>query len=83
MWIRNPGGRTLEEALDTLALLWADLFRVMDDIKESVRVAAGKAAQSLSRVSIKVTVKKNSKIIIKKLLQYMKMEQIRIPERKN
>ena len=27
----------------------------MDDIKESVRVAAGKTAQSLSRVSIKMT----------------------------
>jgi|LakMenE18May11ns_1017448.scaffolds.fasta_scaffold8567436_1 hypothetical protein len=64
MWIRNPGGRTLEEALDTLALLWADLFRVMDDIKESVRVAAGKAAQSLSRVSIKVIVKKTVKYFI-------------------
>merc|ERR1719341_3095950 len=47
-------GRTLEDALDTLALLWQDIFRVMDDIKESVRVAATKTAQSLSRVSIKM-----------------------------
>jgi proteasome component ECM29 len=47
-------GRTLEDALETLSAIWGDLFRVMDDIKESVRVAAGKAAQSLSRVSIKV-----------------------------
>ena len=47
-------GRTLEDALDTLALLWQDVFRVMDDIKESVRVAATKTAQSLSRVSIKM-----------------------------
>ena len=47
-------GRTLEDALDTLTLLWTDLFRVMDDIKESVRVAAGKAGQSLARVSIKM-----------------------------
>jgi proteasome component ECM29 len=47
-------GRTLEDALETLTLLWTDLFRVMDDIKESVRVAAGKAAASLSRVTIKM-----------------------------
>ena len=48
-------GRTLESHLDSLASLWTDLFRVMDDIKESVRVAAGKTAQALSRVSIKMT----------------------------
>lgn len=47
-------GRTLDDALDTLTLLWQDIFRVMDDIKESVRVAAAKTAQSLSRVSIKM-----------------------------
>ena len=48
-------GRTLDSHLDLLASLWTDVFRVMDDIKESVRVAAGKTAQSLSRVSIKMT----------------------------
>ena len=47
-------GRTLDSSLDTLALLWQDVFRVMDDIKESVRVAAAKTAESLSRVSIKM-----------------------------
>jgi len=47
-------GRTLEDSLETLTLLWQDIFRVMDDIKESVRVAANKTAQSLSRVSIKM-----------------------------
>lgn len=47
-------GRTLDSCTDTLSLLWADIFRVMDDIKESVRVAAFKAAQSLTRVSIKM-----------------------------
>jgi len=47
-------GRTLEDATETLTLLWNDLFRIMDDIKESVRVAAAKAAQALSRVSIKM-----------------------------
>ena len=48
-------GRTLDSHLELLASLWTDVFRVMDDIKESVRVAAGKTAQSLSRVSIKMT----------------------------
>ena len=48
-------GRTLDSHLQLLAQLWSDVFRVMDDIKESVRVAAGKTAQSLSRVSIKMT----------------------------
>jgi len=47
-------GRTLADCTDSLSDLWADIFRVMDDIKESVRVAANKAAQSLTRVSIKM-----------------------------
>ena len=47
-------GRTLESATDTLSLLWQDVIRVMDDIKESVRLAADKAADALSRVSIKM-----------------------------
>jgi len=47
-------GRTLESCTDVLSDLWGDIFRVMDDIKESVRLAANKAAQSLTRVSIKM-----------------------------
>jgi len=47
-------GRSLESAPETLTLLWQDIIRVMDDIKESVRVAADKTAESLSRVSIKM-----------------------------
>eukprot|EP00095_Tigriopus_kingsejongensis_P007808 maker-scaffold204_size260821-snap-gene-1.36 protein:Tk07808 transcript:maker-scaffold204_size260821-snap-gene-1.36-mRNA-1 annotation:"proteasome-associated protein ecm29-like protein" len=47
-------GRGLEDALLTLPDLWVRIFRVMDDIKESVRLAAAKAATSLSRVSIKM-----------------------------
>ena len=48
------GGRTWDDALDILTQLWQDIFRVMDDPKESVRIASAKAAQSLSRVSIKM-----------------------------
>ena len=47
-------GRTLEAATGTLTLLWQDVIRVMDDIKESVRLAAAKTAEALSRVSIKM-----------------------------
>ena len=47
-------GRTLEDALDVLPQVWSDLFRVMDDIKESVRLAAGKTVGALSRTSIKM-----------------------------
>ena len=47
-------GRTLEETLDILPQIWSDLFRIMDDIKESVRLAAGKTVSALSRTSIKM-----------------------------
>jgi proteasome component ECM29 len=47
-------GRTLEDALDILPRIWSDLLRVMDDIKESVRIAAGKTVAALSRNSIKM-----------------------------
>ena len=47
-------GRTLEDALDILPQIWSDLLRVMDDIKESVRIAASKTVAALSRTSIKM-----------------------------
>jgi proteasome component ECM29 len=42
--------RTLENALDKIDLIWSTLFRVMDDIKESVRKAAATALRALSKV---------------------------------
>jgi len=47
-------GRSLDSALDKLGSLWSSLFRVMDDIKESVRLAAAKAAESMSRVCVRM-----------------------------
>jgi len=47
-------GRTLETAFEVLPSLWADLFRVMDDIKESVRIAAAKTVAALSRNCIRM-----------------------------
>ena len=43
-------GRTLENALDRMCPLWETLFRVVDDIKESVRKAAQSALRALSKV---------------------------------
>ena len=37
--------------LDRLAEMWGTLFRVRDDIKESVRLAANRTLEVLSRVS--------------------------------
>ena len=56
-------GQTLDCHLDLVGQLWSDVFRVMDDIKESVRVAAGKTGQSLSRVSIKMTDSKSGEAV--------------------
>ena len=48
-------GRTLTgPAMEVLPSIWTDLFRVMDDIKESVRVAAGKTVNALSRTCIRM-----------------------------
>lgn len=48
-------GRTLTgPAMDVLPSIWTDLFRVMDDIKESVRIAAGKTVNALSRTCIRM-----------------------------
>ena len=48
-------GRTLTgPAMDALPSIWSDLFRVMDDIKESVRIAAGKTVNALSRTCVRM-----------------------------
>ncbi len=44
-------GRQLDEVVDRLPELWETIFRVQDDIKESVRNAADIACKTLSRVS--------------------------------
>ncbi|XP_064625293.1 proteasome adapter and scaffold protein ECM29-like isoform X2 [Lineus longissimus] len=47
-------GRQLDEVVDQFPELWDTCFRVRDDIKESVRLAAESALKALSRVSIKM-----------------------------
>lgn len=47
-------GRTLENALEKINPLWSTLFRVVDDIKESVRKAAQIALRALSKVLVKI-----------------------------
>ncbi|XP_040077416.1 proteasome adapter and scaffold protein ECM29 [Ixodes scapularis] len=46
-------GRRLDEVLDHVSALWSTLFRVRDDIKESVRKACDTALQALSRACIR------------------------------
>ena len=47
-------GRSLDGVLERLPDIWRNLFRVMDDIKESVRLAAAKTVAALSRACIKM-----------------------------
>ncbi|MEE6507894.1 hypothetical protein FKM82_017224 [Ascaphus truei] len=47
-------GRQLEGVVDKLPEIWETLFRVQDDIKESVRKAAELALKNLSKVCIRM-----------------------------
>ncbi|XP_063770752.1 proteasome adapter and scaffold protein ECM29 isoform X2 [Pseudophryne corroboree] len=47
-------GRQFDDVVDKLPEIWETLFRVQDDIKESVRKAAELALKTLSKVCIKM-----------------------------
>ncbi|KAM9329749.1 proteasome adapter and scaffold protein ECM29 [Gastrophryne carolinensis] len=47
-------GRQLDDDVDKLPVIWETLFRVQDDIKESVRKAAELALKTLSKVCIRM-----------------------------
>ncbi|KAM4809917.1 proteasome adapter and scaffold protein ECM29 [Rhinophrynus dorsalis] len=47
-------GRQLDDVVDKLPEIWETLFRVQDDIKESVRKAAELALKTLSKVCIRM-----------------------------
>ncbi|XP_061108083.1 proteasome adapter and scaffold protein ECM29 isoform X2 [Conger conger] len=47
-------GRQLDDIIDRLAEMWETLFRVRDDIKESVRKAADMALKTLSKVCVRM-----------------------------
>ncbi|XP_040273233.1 proteasome adapter and scaffold protein ECM29 [Bufo bufo] len=47
-------GRPLDDVIDKLPEIWETLFRVQDDIKESVRKAAELALKTLSKVCIRM-----------------------------
>ncbi|KAK2816960.1 hypothetical protein Q5P01_025151 [Channa striata] len=47
-------GRQADDLTDYLAEMWETLFRVLDDIKESVRKAADLALKTLSKVCIRM-----------------------------
>nr|XP_033782200.1 proteasome adapter and scaffold protein ECM29 isoform X1 [Geotrypetes seraphini] len=47
-------GRQLDDVIDKLPDIWETLFRVQDDIKESVRKAAELALKTLSKICIRM-----------------------------
>uniref|UniRef100_A0A3P9P601 Ecm29 proteasome adaptor and scaffold n=2 Tax=Poecilia reticulata TaxID=8081 RepID=A0A3P9P601_POERE len=47
-------GRQADDLIDHLAEMWETLFRVLDDIKESVRKAADLALKTLSKVCVRM-----------------------------
>ncbi|NXR56874.1 ECM29 protein, partial [Hippolais icterina] len=47
-------GRPLDDIIDKLPEIWEILFRVQDDIKETVRKAAELALKTLSKVCVKI-----------------------------
>lgn len=47
-------GRQADDLIDQLAEIWETLFRVLDDIKESVRKAADLTLKTLSKVCIRM-----------------------------
>ncbi|XP_017281248.1 proteasome adapter and scaffold protein ECM29 isoform X2 [Kryptolebias marmoratus] len=47
-------GRQTDDVIDHMAEMWETLFRVLDDIKESVRKAADLALKTLSKVCIRM-----------------------------
>uniref|UniRef100_A0A8C9VU15 Ecm29 proteasome adaptor and scaffold n=1 Tax=Scleropages formosus TaxID=113540 RepID=A0A8C9VU15_SCLFO len=47
-------GRAMDDVIDKLAEMWETLFRVRDDIKESVRKAADLTLKTLSKVCVRM-----------------------------
>ncbi|CAL4121852.1 unnamed protein product, partial [Meganyctiphanes norvegica] len=58
------------KAIDHIAEMWTTLFRVRDDIKESVRLACEKTLQTLSKSCIKVceTTSEESSAVLREVL---------------
>ena len=50
-FLQGGGSRTLYDCKENVASLWIQLFRVMDDVHEGTRQAAGNTAKVLSKVS--------------------------------
>lgn len=46
--------RSLDSVLEILPNIWRDIFRLMDDVKESCRLAAAKTVTSLTRACVKM-----------------------------
>jgi len=49
-FLRGGGSRSMCDSVDSFPLLWTQLFRVMDDVHEGTRQAAGNTTRVLSKV---------------------------------
>ncbi|PSN30840.1 hypothetical protein C0J52_26789 [Blattella germanica] len=50
-FLQGGGSRTLYDCVDSLPELWTQIFRVMDDVHEGTRQAAGNTAKVLSKLT--------------------------------
>ncbi|PSN33838.1 Proteasome-associated protein ECM29 [Blattella germanica] len=51
-FLQGGGSRTLYDCVDSLPELWTQIFRVMDDVHEGTRQAAGNTAKVLSKLTV-------------------------------
>jgi proteasome component ECM29 len=49
-FLRGGGSKCMSDSVDSFPSLWTQLFRVMDDVHEGTRQAAGNTAKVLSKV---------------------------------
>ncbi|XP_069674508.1 proteasome adapter and scaffold protein ECM29 isoform X2 [Periplaneta americana] len=52
-FLRGGGNRSMYDSVDSLPSLWAQLFRVMDDVHEGTRQSAGNTARVLSKLCVR------------------------------
>jgi proteasome component ECM29 len=49
-FLRGGGSKSMSDSVDSFPSLWMQLFRVMDDVHEGTRQAAGNTANVVSKV---------------------------------
>lgn len=51
-FMKGSGNRSIHDSVNSMAEVWTQLFRVMDDHHEATRLAANKTAKILSKVCV-------------------------------